>query len=175
MLPPVNRIRAEVNLRPVASIDEFLRRAPLMLVASDKPFQYPQTDWGDAVQMIGPCPLDPGPNDPRLAGRDRAPDRPGHASSEKQADDRSCPTALADWPMGRSMWSRPCRPGNPMAHTVTQCDGVRFDAQRVVLDRAVCAVTHGGMGATRRRSLTACRCVSSHSGVTSSRSRGALK
>ena len=62
MLPPINRIRADVNLRPVASMDEFLRRAPLLLVASGKPFQYPQTDWGDAVQMIGPCVLDPGPD-----------------------------------------------------------------------------------------------------------------
>ena len=61
MRPPVNAVRAEVNLPPVASIDDFLRRAPLMLIASGKPFQYPQTDWGDAVQMIGPCAVDPGP------------------------------------------------------------------------------------------------------------------
>src|SRR5882757_704880 len=52
----------ELSLRRVGSMDEFWRRAPLMLVASGKPFQYPHTDWGDAVQMIGPCPLDPGPN-----------------------------------------------------------------------------------------------------------------
>ena len=31
MLPPINAIRADVNVRPVASMDEFLRRAPLML------------------------------------------------------------------------------------------------------------------------------------------------
>ena len=62
MLPPINRIRADVNVRPVESIDEFLRRAPLMLVASGKPLQYPQTDWGHAVQMIGPCVFDPGPD-----------------------------------------------------------------------------------------------------------------
>ena len=54
VLPPINAIRADLKLRPVASIDEFLRRAPLLLVASGKPFQYPQTEWGDAVQMIGP-------------------------------------------------------------------------------------------------------------------------
>ena len=45
MLPPINEIRADLDLRPVASMDEFLRRAPLMLIASGKPFQYPQTDW----------------------------------------------------------------------------------------------------------------------------------
>ena len=63
MLPPINTIRADLNLPPVASVDEFLRRAPLVLIASGKPFQYPQTDWGDAVQMIGPCVLDPAPHD----------------------------------------------------------------------------------------------------------------
>ena len=64
---------------PVASIDEFLRRSPLLLVASGKPFQYPQTDWGDAVQMIGPCVLDPEPDTipDWLASIDRA-DRPRH-------------------------------------------------------------------------------------------------
>jgi hypothetical protein len=62
MLPPINAIRADVDVPPVASMDEFLRRAPLILLASGKPFQYPHTDWGDAVQMIGPCALDPGPN-----------------------------------------------------------------------------------------------------------------
>src|SRR6185503_4748336 len=36
-----------------------MRRAPLMLVASGKPFEYPQTNWGDTVQMIGPCMFEP--------------------------------------------------------------------------------------------------------------------
>ena len=33
MLPPINTIRADVNAPPAASMDEFLRRAPLLLVA----------------------------------------------------------------------------------------------------------------------------------------------
>src|SRR4051812_43825502 len=61
MRPPLNAVRTEINLTPVTSMDEFLRRAPLMLIASAKPFQYPQTDWGDAAQLIGPCAVDPGP------------------------------------------------------------------------------------------------------------------
>jgi len=54
VLPAGNKIRASAGAPPVASADEFMRRAPLILVASGKPFEYPQTDWGDAVQMIGP-------------------------------------------------------------------------------------------------------------------------
>ena len=96
MLPPINTIRANVNVRPVASMDEFLRRAPLMLVASGKPFQYPQTDWGDAVQMIGPCVLDPGPETSPdwLASIDR-PIVLVTTSSEKQADANLVKTAMA--------------------------------------------------------------------------------
>jgi UDP:flavonoid glycosyltransferase YjiC (YdhE family) len=103
MLPPINRIRADINVRPVASIDEFLRRPPLMLVASGKPFQYPQTDWGDAVQMIGPCVLDPAPEaKPHWL---ESIDRPivlVTTSSEEQADADLVPTAmtaLADEPV----------------------------------------------------------------------------
>jgi hypothetical protein len=33
MLPPINTIRVDVNVPPVASLDEFVRRAPLILVA----------------------------------------------------------------------------------------------------------------------------------------------
>jgi hypothetical protein len=54
-LPRINGIREELHLRPVGSMDEFWRGAPLLLVASGKPFEYPNTEWGDAVQMIGPC------------------------------------------------------------------------------------------------------------------------
>jgi UDP:flavonoid glycosyltransferase YjiC (YdhE family) len=96
MLPPINAIRANVGVRPIASVDEFLRRAPLMLLASGTPFQYPPGDWGDAVQMIGPCMLDP--------GRETTPDwlasidRPivlVTTSSEKQADTGLVPIAIA--------------------------------------------------------------------------------
>ena len=39
MLPPLNKIRADIGTPPVASADGFVRRAPLMLVASGKPFE----------------------------------------------------------------------------------------------------------------------------------------
>src|SRR5690348_15789238 len=37
MLPSINAIRADVGLRPAASVDEFLRSAPQMFIASGKP------------------------------------------------------------------------------------------------------------------------------------------
>ena len=40
MLPPINAVRADLSGLRGKSMDEFLRRAPLTLVASGKPFQY---------------------------------------------------------------------------------------------------------------------------------------
>lgn len=152
MLPPINRIRATVKARPVASIDEFLRRSSLLLVASGKPFQYPQTDWGDAVQMIGPCVLEPGPNaDPDWLA---AVDRPivlVTTSSEKQNDRdlvQTALTALADEPV-HVVATMPAgqSDGIETSPNATVCQFVPHGA---LLERAVCAVTHGGMGATQK-------------------------
>jgi MGT family glycosyltransferase len=152
MLPPINGIRADLDLRPVASMDEFLRRAPLALVASGKPFQYPQTEWGDAVQMIGPCVVDPGPHavPDWLASIDR-PIVLVTTSSEKQADTNLAQTAIAalkDEPVHVVATLPAGRPDDVASSgnaTVLQ-----FIPHGLVLDRAVCAVTHGGMGATQK-------------------------
>jgi MGT family glycosyltransferase len=151
-LPPINEIREELHLRRVGSMDEFWRRAPLMLVASGKPFEYPHADYGDAVQMIGPCPLDPGPD--TVPDWLAAIDRPivlVTTSSEKQDDDNLVTTAmaaLADEPV-HVVATVPA--GEPDDFTTTPnatvCGVVPHG---MVLDRAVCAVTHGGMGATQK-------------------------
>ena len=152
MLAPVNKIRADVSAPPVASADEFLRRAPLMLVASGKPFEYPQGDWGDAVQMIGPCVFDPEPE--AVPDWLAAIDRPivlVTTSSEKQADAKlvlTAMSALADEPMHVVATLPAGLPDEVTpAPNATLC---RFVPHGVVLDRAVCAVTHGGMGATQK-------------------------
>jgi len=151
-LPPNNEIREKLHLRRVASMDEFWRRAPLMLVASGKPFEYPQAEWGDAVQMIGPCPLDPGPDTPPdwLTAIDR-PIVLVTTSSEKQRDDNLVQTAmaaLADEPL-HIVATVPAGQPNDFAKS-TNATVCRLIPHGPVLDRAVCAVTHGGMGATQK-------------------------
>jgi MGT family glycosyltransferase len=133
-------------------MDEFWRRAPLMLVASGKPFEYEQADYGDAVQMIGPCALDPEPDvvPAWLASIDR-PIVLVSTSSEKQGDDNLVPTAisaLADQPV-HVVATLPAGDPDEVAHApnATVC---RLLPHGPVLDRAVCAVTHGGMGATQK-------------------------
>ena len=133
-------------------MEEFWGHAPLMLVASGKPFEYPQADYGDAVQMIGPCLMDPGPDTPPdwLASIDR-PIVLVATSSEKQADDNlvhTAMTALADEPV-HVVATVPAEQPDNFAKTpnATVCQLIPHG---VVLDRAVCAVTHGGMGATQK-------------------------
>lgn len=63
MLGPLNTVRAAAGAPPVRSADDFARRPPLILVADGEPFEYPHPDWGDDVQLIGPCDFDP-PGDP---------------------------------------------------------------------------------------------------------------
>ena len=152
VLPAGNRIRASAGAPPVGSADEFFRRAPLMLVASGKPFEYAQSNWGDAVQMIGPCMYEP--------ALDAVPewlesiDRPivlVTTSSQKQADEKlvkTAITALADLPV-HVVATLPA--GLPSDITPTpNATVVQFVPHGPVLDRAVCAITHGGMGGTQK-------------------------
>ncbi|MGO9694640.1 MAG: glycosyltransferase [Mycobacterium sp.] len=152
VLPAGNKIRASAGAPPVASADDFMRRAPLTLVASGKPFEYPQTDWGDAVQMIGPCMFEPAMDGvPQWL---TAIDRPivlVTTSSQQQADEKlvkTAITALADLPV-HVVATLPA--GLPPDITLTpNATVVQFVPHGPVLDRAVCAITHGGMGGTQK-------------------------
>jgi MGT family glycosyltransferase len=152
MLPPVNDVRRQVGLAPVRTVDDYLRRAPLMLVTTGKPFEYQCTDWGDAVQMIGPCAMDPDAG--TACDWLDAVDRPivlVTTSSEPQADEAlvaAAVSALADEPVHlvATVPSGSALPAAPSPNA-TVCGMVPHGA---VLPRAVCAITHGGMGATQK-------------------------
>lgn len=161
MLGPINDVRADVGVAPVASMDEFLRRAELILVATGKPFQYPQTDWGDSVQMIGPCVLDQGSGEtPDWMTAIEEPIVLVTTSSERQADTKLVLTALAalaDEPVHVVATIPAGQPDDIVAPPNATVR--RYVPHSVVLDRAVCAVTHGGMGATQKalaRGLPVC-------------------
>jgi len=151
MAPPINRIRDRLGLAPVGGADDIFGRAPLLLYLTAEPFEYPRSDWPDNVVLVGPCAWEP-PTDPPAWLDDI--DRPivlVTTSSEFQDDTRLVRVALealAEEPvavLATLPASDPARVRTPANARVE-----RFIPHRPVLDRAACAVTHGGMGATQK-------------------------
>jgi MGT family glycosyltransferase len=149
VLPRLNAVRARVGVPGVTSIDGLMRRAPLLLAVGGEPFEYPHPDWGDAVHFLGACEY---PTARAESAWLAAIDRPVvlvSTSSIAQGDSRLGRIALhalaaepvhvvATFPAG-------VPPGLPSPPNATVR---RFADHGAVLDRAICAVTHGGMGAT---------------------------
>jgi MGT family glycosyltransferase len=153
MMTHVNRFRANRGLPALRDVDAVLRRAPLMLVAGGEPFEYPHTGWGAAVQMIGPCEYDPVPAATAPSWLDDL-DRPVvlvTTSSVKQADAALVTTALTALAGADVHVVATCPSGIPDGITVPRNATVTgFLPHGPVLDRAVCALTHGGMGVTQK-------------------------
>ncbi len=149
--PRVNEVRERIGLPPVGGAREMFSALPLLLYTTAEPFEYPRSDWPANVRLIGPCDWDP-PSEPPawLSSIDR-PLVVVTTSSEFQDDGRlvRCALeALADEPVH-------------VVATLPSIDVAGFDAPAnahvlpfvphgPILDRAVCAITHGGMGATQK-------------------------
>src|SRR4051812_18791870 len=52
MLSPVNELRDQLGLAPVASADDFFTRAPLVIYLTAEPFEYERSDWPSNVVMV---------------------------------------------------------------------------------------------------------------------------
>lgn len=149
IVPRINALRAGLEVPPVTSVDGLMRRAPLLLAVGGEPFEYPHPDWRD-VHFIGACEFEPGPA--RVPDWLAAIDRPivlVGTSSLAQADanlGRIALQALADEPVHVvATFPAGVPAGLPRNPNATVC---RFVSHGAVLDRAICAVTHGGMGTT---------------------------
>ncbi|MEE6139971.1 nucleotide disphospho-sugar-binding domain-containing protein [Mycobacterium sp. 050128] len=150
IVPRLNALRADVGVPAVASVDALMRRAPLLLSVGGEPFEYPHPDWDDSVHFIGACEFEPTPVTPPDWMRDiESPIVLVTTSSIAQADaglGRIALQALAGEPV-HVVATFPA--GVPRGLTPTPNATVcRFVNHGAVLDRAVCAITHGGMGAT---------------------------
>ena len=153
MVEPVNEVRTSLRLAKVRSAEEFVKRAPLMLVASAEPFQYRGFGRGHPpLQMIGACVFDP-PTADTAAWLDdiTAPLVLVSTSSDRQADTdlgRIAIEALADEPV-HVVATFPCGVPDGLA-VPANATAVEFIPHGRVLERAVCAITHGGMGVTQK-------------------------
>lgn len=150
MLPHINAIRAELGVSPVTSVDGFIRRAPLVLAVGGEPFEYPHPGWAGLVHHIGACAFEPTPTaTPEWID---AIDRPMvlvNTSSLRQADDvlgRIALRALANEDVHVVATFPAGIPADlPRPANATVC---RFVPHAAILDKASCAITHGGMGTT---------------------------
>lgn len=150
MLPRVNAIRAELGVGPVASVDEFMRRAPLVLAVGGEPFEYRHPGWAGLVHHIGACVFEP--EQAKTPDWVAAIERPVvlvNTSSIRQPDaalGRIALQALADEPVHVvATFPAGIPPGLPSPPNATVR---RFVPHTALLERASCAITHGGMGTT---------------------------
>lgn len=151
-LPSINEVRAALNLPPVASIDALMRTAPMMLAVGGEPFEYPHPDWADTVHFIGACDYrqDASGDEEWLAAVDLPIVLVG-TSSLAQRDARLgeiALRALADEPVHVVVTFPGAMPAR-LPHTPNSTVR-RFVSHDAVLDRAVCVLSHGGMGTTVR-------------------------
>ena len=151
MRTPLNRLRERSGLEPVATLEEGFSHPPLLLYMTAEPFEYPRRDWPENVVMVGPCDWDPPADPPPWLKDTKRPIVLVNTSTEFQDDGRLVEVALqalAREPvtvvatLPTADMSRLSVP--PNAHVE------RFIPHRPILERAACAVTHGGMGTTQK-------------------------
>jgi MGT family glycosyltransferase len=149
--PRVNEVREQVGVPPIGGVREMFSAMPVLLYTTAEPFEYPRSDWPANVRLIGPCDWDPPTEPPAWLETIDRPLVVVTTSSEFQDDGRlvRCALeALADEPVH-------------VVATLPSIDVAGFDAPAnahvlpfvphgPILDRAVCAITHGGMGATQK-------------------------
>lgn len=150
-LPRINALRGSRGLAAVPSVDAFFRSAPLMLVTTSEPFEYPHPDWAPDVRLIGALPWEPPGETPDWAHEPGDPFVLVTTSSEYQADEalaRAAVHGLADEPY-RVVVTMPAGVADlgPLPPNVRV---ERFVPHSAVLAHAAVAVTHGGMGATQK-------------------------
>ncbi len=151
MLPGVNEVRSRLGLEPLRHLDDQFRRPPLLIYLSAEPFEYAHHDWPDTVVMVGQCEWEPESNPPTWIDDLHDPLVVVTTSSEFQDDARlvrSTLAALADQPV-QVVATMPA--GVPDDLSVPANARVeQFLTHGPLLDRAACAVTHAGMGATQK-------------------------
>jgi MGT family glycosyltransferase len=150
MLPSVNEVRSELGLPGLTSTDEMFTGPPLLVYLTAEPFEYHRGDWPDHIVMVGPCDWEPPSEPPEWLTQVDRPLVLVTTSSEFQDDGRlvRCALeALAEEPV-HVVATLPS--GDPADYDIPANAHVeRFLPHGPLLDRAVCAVTHGGMGATQ--------------------------
>lgn len=150
-LDPLNRLRREAGLDPLASAAGATIRSPLLLYMTAEPFEYARSDWPASLRMVGPCDWDPPTESPAWLAEDERPLVLVTISSEFQDDGRLIATALdalRDEPVRVVATSLDTDPASFEVPPNARVE--RFLPHGPLLDHAACVVCHGGMGITQK-------------------------
>lgn len=149
--PAMNKLRANLDLPSYRHADEMFMAPPLLLYMTAEPFELPRPDWPESIVMVGPCAWEPPGELPAQLARVQAPLVLVTTSTEFQDDDRLVHTALEAL-AGEPFHAVATMPAsNTGGLTVPENATVLpFVPHEPILDRAVCAITHGGMGVTQK-------------------------
>ena len=151
MLPPLNLVRRELGLAPFVHADEMFRRPQLLIYMTAEPFEYPRHDWPSNIVMVGPCEWEPPSEVPAWLEAIKEPIVLVTTSSEFQNDGRLVEVALEALAVEPFAIVATLPAGDPTHLRIPANARVeRFVPHGLLLDRAVCAVTHAGMGATQK-------------------------
>lgn len=151
MMPAMSETRVALGLEPLSTTDEMVLRPPLLINTTAEPFEYPRQSWPESIRLVGACDWEPAAEPPAWLDEVDRPIVLVTTSSIFQNDGRLVEVAfealegedvevVATVPSGEIP---PISvPGNARL--------VEFCPHGPILDRAVCAITHGGMGATQK-------------------------
>jgi MGT family glycosyltransferase len=150
-LAGVNAARRLAGVAALTKFADVFTVAPLMLYMTAEPFEYPRSDWPASVVMIGPCCWDPPADPPSWLAHVKRPLVLVSTSSEFQDDGKLVAAALQalareDVDVVATMPAADLARGAVPANARVE----RFLAHTPILQRAACAITHGGAGATQK-------------------------
>ncbi len=151
VLPSLNAVRAAAGVPRFETADDLFTSPPLLLYMTAEPFEYPRSDWPENIHMVGPCTWDPPAEPPAWLGEVEQPLVLVSTSSEFQDDGalvRTALEALAD----EDVFVVATMPSAelPSAAVPANARVERFVPHGAILERAACAITHGGAGATQK-------------------------
>lgn len=149
--PVLNGLRAQMGLEPVATVQEGFNHLPLILYMTAEPFEYPRRDWPENIVMVGPCAWDPPADPPPWLEQTERPIVLVNTSTEFQDDGRLAQVALQALAEEPVTVVATLPTGDPSQLKLPANAHVeRFIPHTPVLERAACAITHGGMGSTQK-------------------------
>lgn len=151
LLPDLNQVRQRIGVPAFRDPGEMFEAPRLFIYMTAEPFEYPRSSWPENVVLVGPCTWEPPADPPQWLDQIDRPIVLVTTSSEYQDDGRLVQTALdalageqltivATLPAGD--------PGSFNAPANAHLD--KFVPHQPILERAACAITHGGMGATQK-------------------------